>query len=131
VHSNGWAESNPCRCVGRNILDQLDFGVLPFLYDGMFPAPTSDTVPGSKGTGLGQRPNVLKTIFPIIVSEIGAGIVRCATPHDAKSRRAFSLSSQQRMHIDRLVMLTRWSNTRVDVSIHRSSAEFRAPGQQK
>lgn len=72
MHSNGWAEENPCRCIGRNILDQLDFGVLPFLYDGMFPAAKGGTIPGSAGS---NRPNVLAKIFPIIVDEIGAGIV--------------------------------------------------------
>jgi hypothetical protein len=61
VHANGWAETNPCRCVGRNILDQLDFGVLPFLYDGMFPNSTGA--------------NVLAKIFPVTVDEIGSGIV--------------------------------------------------------
>ena len=71
MHSNGWAEENPCRCVGRNILDQLDFGVLPFLYDGMFPAEKGATIPGTGS----KRPNVLAKIFPITVDEIGAGIV--------------------------------------------------------
>jgi hypothetical protein len=70
MHSNGWAEENPCRCIGRNILDQLDFGVLPFLYDGLFPAEKGGTVPGNST----ERPNVLARIFPIIVAEIGAGI---------------------------------------------------------
>ena len=39
----------------------MDFGVLPFLYDGMFANNTGE--------------NVLAKIFPITVDEIGSGIV--------------------------------------------------------
>ena len=48
-------------CVWQNVLDHLDYGVLPYLYDGLFPkSPT---------------PNILAQLFPITVQEIGPGLV--------------------------------------------------------
>eukprot|EP01045_Picozoa_sp_COSAG04_P020075 COSAG04_NODE_2017_length_4993_cov_2.174908_1_plen_582_part_10 len=49
-------------CVWRNVLDHLDYGVLPYLYDGLFPRS--------------QAPNILAQLYPITVLEIGPGLVR-------------------------------------------------------
>ena len=48
-------------CLWKNVLDHLDYGVLPYLYDGLFPKS--------------QTPNILAELFPITVQEIGPGLV--------------------------------------------------------
>eukprot|EP01043_Picozoa_sp_COSAG02_P061135 COSAG02_NODE_8146_length_2690_cov_3.119259_1_plen_740_part_00 len=53
--------SDVSTCIAANILANLDYGVLPFLYDGLF----------SNGTG----PNVLEHMFPIEVLQIEPGVV--------------------------------------------------------
>lgn len=53
--------SDVSTCIAANILANLDYGVLPFLYDGLF----------RNGTG----PNVLEHMFPIEVLRIEPGVV--------------------------------------------------------
>jgi hypothetical protein len=48
-------------CVGANIADHLDYGVVSFLYDGMFYNKTT--------------PTILSEMFPITPHRIGEGIV--------------------------------------------------------
>ena len=52
---------NLSSCVGQNINDHLDYGVLPFLYDGLF--FNSST------------PTILSEMFPITAHRIGNGFV--------------------------------------------------------
>ena len=51
------------QCVGRNIADNLDFGALTFLYDGLFPNVSS------------SNHNILGAMFPTTARRLGEGLV--------------------------------------------------------
>ena len=67
---------NLTACVGRNVLAHLDFGVLPYLYDGLWPNPQNMPSP---------RRNIMQFLFPITPRRIGPGFVeadeRLVTKH--------------------------------------------------
>jgi hypothetical protein len=50
-------------CVGRNIADNLDFGVATFLYDGLFPNKSSSST------------NILHAMFPLTARQLGEGLI--------------------------------------------------------
>jgi hypothetical protein len=50
-------------CLGRNIADNLDFGVLTFLYDGLLPNKSS------------SEHNVLASMFPMTARRLAQGLV--------------------------------------------------------
>ena len=59
------AALNLSACVGRNVGDHLDYGVAPYLYDGLWP----------KGGGV----NVMQKLFPLDAPiRIGAGVMEAA-----------------------------------------------------
>ena len=56
---------NMSACVGRNVGDHLDYGVAPYLYDGLWP----------KGGGV----NVMQKLYPLNAPiSIGAGVMEAA-----------------------------------------------------